>query len=100
LAPEGWLVRRPYRRRHTQENRDASAATRRGGVPGGAPRKKVVKRGVGAGWPRARSLLMGAFPTLVGFTLRLVPGPWAALLPAVPSYRRLRGWRTVQGRPQ
>src|SRR5215468_5143297 len=47
LDPDGWMVRRPHGRHHTQENRDASAATSRRGVPGGAPRKKVVKSGVG-----------------------------------------------------
>jgi hypothetical protein len=47
LDPDGWMVRRPHGRHHREENRDASAATSRRGVPGGAPRKKVVKSGVG-----------------------------------------------------
>src|SRR5215468_3054392 len=47
LDPDGWMVRRPYGRHHTQENRDASAATKRGVCQAARHGKKVVKSGVG-----------------------------------------------------
>jgi hypothetical protein len=44
LESAGWMGRRPHRRHHTQENRYASAATRRGwsGLSG-TQRKKLSK---------------------------------------------------------
>ena len=58
LDPDGWMVRRLHSRHHTKENRDASAATSRGGV-GQAEHngKKVLKSCVQG----AYCLLTGAF---------------------------------------
>src|SRR6266446_5622463 len=64
LDPDGCLVRRPHGRHHTQENRDASAATRREwSRSGGTQRKKSSQKlRKGGVLPLDKSLLMGAFP--------------------------------------
>jgi hypothetical protein len=65
LEPAGWMGRRPHCRHHTQENRYASAATRRGwSVLSGTQRKKLSKGVEGGVFTLDRNLLMGGFPIL------------------------------------
>jgi hypothetical protein len=62
LDPDGWMVRRPHGRHHTQENREASAATSRGVWQAGRHGTKLSKVGYGEVLPLDRSILMGEFP--------------------------------------
>jgi hypothetical protein len=58
LEPDGWMVRRPHGRHHREENREASAATRREGVGQAEHNEKTVLKSCVQGM---YCLLTGAF---------------------------------------